>query len=78
MTPQRDRLQSALKARGIPTAVHYPTPLHRQPAYTAYGGRSLPASESVAKQVISLPMHAYLDAAVQDQIVAIVIEAAAV
>ncbi|MGH6693362.1 MAG: DegT/DnrJ/EryC1/StrS family aminotransferase [Gammaproteobacteria bacterium] len=60
MTPQRDRLQEDLKRRGIPTAVHYPVPLHRQPAYARYGDGTLAASESVAAQVISLPMYADL------------------
>jgi UDP-2-acetamido-2-deoxy-ribo-hexuluronate aminotransferase len=37
MTPHRDRLQEELKRRGIPTAIHYPLPLHKQPAYSRYG-----------------------------------------
>jgi len=68
---QRDRLAAHLRAAGVPTAVYYPIPLHRQPAYerfaTAPGG--LPVSDAKAERVISLPMHAYLDEAVQDQIV---------
>jgi UDP-2-acetamido-2-deoxy-ribo-hexuluronate aminotransferase len=58
MTPRRDRLQEELKRRGIPTAVHYPIPLQQQPAYARYGDGALPVSESVAAQVISLPMYA--------------------
>ena len=62
-----------LKVNGIPTAVHYPIPLHIQPALKQYGvGVSLPHSESIAKKIVSLPMHPYLDEATQDQIVAIV------
>ena len=68
---QRDRLASALKERGIPTAIYYPKPLHRQEAYHHFpwadGG--LPVSEALAQQVISLPMHPYLDAPTQDRIV---------
>jgi UDP-2-acetamido-2-deoxy-ribo-hexuluronate aminotransferase len=60
MTPHRDRLQEDLKRRGIPTAIHYPVPLHRQPAYSRYGCGALPTSDSVAAQVISLPMYADL------------------
>jgi UDP-2-acetamido-2-deoxy-ribo-hexuluronate aminotransferase len=69
MAPQRDRLQDALRARGIPTAVHYPAPVHMQPAYQAYGaGARFPASERAAKEVLSLPMHADLDETAQDRV----------
>jgi dTDP-4-amino-4,6-dideoxygalactose transaminase len=68
---QREPLAAELKAQGIPTAIYYPIPLHRQTAYAHYpvadGG--LPVSERLAAEVISLPMHAYLDAAAQDRIV---------
>jgi len=68
---RRDELAAALKACGIPTAVHYPIPLHRQEAYqrfpVAAGGA--PVSERLAEEVISLPMHAYLDPATQDRII---------
>jgi len=68
---KRDALAAALKSEGIPTAIYYPKPLHRQTAYrhfpVADGG--LPVSERLAEEVISLPMHAYLDAPTQDRIV---------
>src|SRR5262245_10045814 len=73
LTPDRDRVQAGLKARGVPTAVHYPTPLHRQPAYTGYASGALPASERLAGQVISLPMYADLPPATQDLVAAAVI-----
>jgi UDP-2-acetamido-2-deoxy-ribo-hexuluronate aminotransferase len=76
MTPRRDRLQEELKRRGIPTAVHYPVPLNRQPAYTRYGDGSLPASESVAAQVISLPMYADLPSQIQDAVASAVLASA--
>ena len=62
---KRDAVVAALGRQGIPTAVYYPKPLHLQPAYGRYGnGRgSLPVSELLARQVLSLPMHADLDAA---------------
>jgi len=60
----RDRVQKMLKEAGIPTAVHYPVPLNRQPALTQ--DVSLPNSERAAQRVMSLPMHPYLDA--HDQI----------
>jgi len=68
---RRDRLAAALKAQGIPTAIHYPVPLHRQQPYQrfpiALGGA--PVSERLAEEVISLPMHAYLDETTQDRII---------
>ncbi|MFN0316005.1 MAG: DegT/DnrJ/EryC1/StrS family aminotransferase [Burkholderiales bacterium] len=66
----REELEAALKAAGIPTAIHYPVPLHRQPAYAQWAkGSSFPVSEQLARQVISLPMHADLGAEVQERIV---------
>ncbi|WP_434563076.1 DegT/DnrJ/EryC1/StrS family aminotransferase [Pseudomonas sp. R1-6] len=55
----RELLQGKLKAEGIPTAVHYPIPLNKQPA-VADTGVYLPMGDSVAEQVLSLPMHPYL------------------
>jgi dTDP-4-amino-4,6-dideoxygalactose transaminase len=67
----RDDFAAALKSQGVPTAVYYPTPLHRQTAYKHYpiaeGG--LPVSERLADEVISLPMHPYLDAATQARVI---------
>ncbi len=56
---------AALKAEGIPTAIYYPIPLHRQQAYKHYpvGEGGVAVSDRLAAEVISLPMHAYLDAA---------------
>jgi dTDP-4-amino-4,6-dideoxygalactose transaminase len=67
--PDRDGLQSALKAKGIPTAVYYPIPLSQQKGYKHYPSAPTPVSEKVAKTVISLPMHPYLDAATQDRVI---------
>ena len=67
----RDHVQAALQAAGIPTAVHYPKPLHRQPAYAAYGPpQACPVSERAAARVLSLPMSADLSEADQDRVVA--------
>lgn len=69
----RDRLEAALNARGIPTAVHYPIPLNRQPAYREYGAEAtLPVSDKVAAQVISLPMYPDLSSDIQAKIAAAV------
>lgn len=58
----------------IPTAVHYPIPLHKQPIFeNNYHGQDLSVSERLASQVISLPMHPYLEHATQDQIISNVI-----
>ena len=71
---RRDALAATLKEEGIPTAIYYAKPLHRQAAYRAFpvvdGG--VPVSERLAEEVISLPMHAYLEEPVQDRIVAAV------
>jgi UDP-2-acetamido-2-deoxy-ribo-hexuluronate aminotransferase len=54
----RDRIQAALRADGIPTAIYYPRPLHRQPAYSAqHDGSSLPVSEELASRILALPIH---------------------
>ena len=69
--PRRDFLAATLKAQGIPTAVYYAKPVHRQEAYRRFpvAGGSLPVSERLAEEVISLPMHAYLDEPTQDRII---------
>lgn len=69
--PDRVKVEQAMKARGIPTAVHYPVPLHLQPvfAHLGRGPGSFPASEAAAERVISLPMHPYLTEAQQQVIV---------
>jgi dTDP-4-amino-4,6-dideoxygalactose transaminase len=68
---RRDAFAAALKAEGIPTAVYYPIPLHRQQAYKHYpvGEGGVSVSDRLAGEVISLPMHAYLDVPTQDRIV---------
>jgi dTDP-4-amino-4,6-dideoxygalactose transaminase len=71
---RRDAFAAALKAEGIPTAVYYPIPLHRQQAYKHYpvGEGGVAVSERLSGEVISLPMHAYLDAPTQDRVIAAV------
>jgi dTDP-4-amino-4,6-dideoxygalactose transaminase len=71
---RRDALAGTLKAQGIPTAIYYSKPLHWQAAYRTFpvvdGG--MPVSERLAAEVISLPMHPYLEPPVQDRIIAAV------
>jgi dTDP-4-amino-4,6-dideoxygalactose transaminase len=73
----RDHFAAALKAQGIPTTIYYVKSIHQQTAYrdfpVADGG--VPVSESLSSDVISLPMHAYLDEATQDRIIAAVCDA---
>ena len=68
---RRDALASELKAERIPTAIYYPIPLHRQQAYKQYpvGKGGVAVSDRLADEVISLPMHAYLDPSTQDRII---------
>ena len=67
----RDGFAAALKTQGIPTAIYYTKSMHQQTAYRDYpvadGG--LPASERLSDDVISLPMHAYLDEPSQERII---------
>jgi UDP-2-acetamido-2-deoxy-ribo-hexuluronate aminotransferase len=68
---RREAFAAALKAEGIPTAIYYPIPLHRQQAYKHYpvGKGGVAVSERLAGEVISLPMHAYIDEPTQDRVI---------
>ena len=69
-TQDRDGLAAQLRGEGVPTAVYYPIPLHRQAPYAPYpqpGG--LPVTDAAAAKVISLPMHPYLEPSDQDRII---------
>ena len=68
---RRDALAASLKAEGIPTAIYYPIPLHLQQAYKHFpvGKGGVAVCTRLAAEVISLPMHAYLDAPTQDRII---------
>lgn len=65
---ERDTVQERLKAVGVPTAVHYPIPLNRQPAVRDDQAQ-LPIGDAIAARVMSLPMHPYLDEASQRHII---------
>lgn len=65
---QRAAVQAAMQTAGVPSAIYYPRPLHRQPAYARHhagaiagGPPPLPVSEALCDRVLSLPMHGYLD-----------------
>jgi len=67
----RDGFAAALKAQGIPTAIYYPKSMHQQTAYRSFpvAAGGLPVSEKLSEDVISLPMHAYLDEPTQQRII---------
>lgn len=73
---KRDALKEALSAKGIPSMVYYPKPLHQQQAFADVAqGVSLPVSESICERVLSLPMHPYMSDAEADEIISAVKEA---
>lgn len=78
-TSDRDGLAAALRQQGVPTAVYYPIPIHKQGVYAGYptapGG--LPVTEAKASVVISLPMHPYLSEQDQDLVIAAIRRAVA-
>ena len=70
LVDHRDDIAAQLKAAGIPSAVHYPRPLHHQPAYAAYCcADCCPHSIAAARRVLSLPMSADLADGDQDRVV---------
>ncbi len=70
LVDERDRVQAALRAQGIPTAVHYPKPLHHQPAFAGgHDPAAHPHSIRAAQRVLSLPMSADLGEADQERVV---------
>ncbi len=77
MHSERDRIIERLKSEKIPAAIYYPKPLHLQPAFEHLGYREgdFPASESVSKTIMSLPMHPYLSGDDQDRIIEIIRDA---
>ena len=70
-TPERDRLQQYLNEQGIQTLIHYPIPPHKQRAYRELSQLSLPVTEKIHNEVLSLPMGSHLS----DQDVETIIEA---
>lgn len=71
-TAKRDAMIEHLNKSGVPNAVHYPIPLHRQPAFASLGkGQgSYPVAEEAANQVFSLPIYPEITQSQQDQVVA--------
>ena len=73
-TPQRDRLLDHLRQHGVEAGIHYPTPLHLQPAYSQLGYRrgDLPVTEAVADTCLSLPLYPEMSDSQQDRVVELV------
>ncbi len=73
-TPERDALARHLKERGIATGIHYPVPSHQQPAVESFDPPTLPATERIVREILSLPLSAGHTEAEMDQVVAAVRE----
>ena len=70
LVENRDKVQAALKEKGIPTMIYYPIPIHRQKAYEALAsGREFPVSDMLSQKILSVPMHPYLDSETQGYII---------
>ena len=69
--PQRDAFQQALSSQGVQTGIHYPVPVHLQPAYADLGYRAgdFPVSEAAAREVLSLPIFPELTTVQQDRVI---------
>jgi dTDP-3-amino-3,4,6-trideoxy-alpha-D-glucose transaminase len=74
--PQRDALGARLRAAGIGTLIHYPTPPHRSPAYSEQSRASLPVTERLSAEVLSLPIGPHLSDEQVERVIAAVGEAA--
>jgi dTDP-4-amino-4,6-dideoxygalactose transaminase len=73
-TPERDALRAFLAGRGIETGIHYPVPAHRQPAIQHLSAPSLPVTERLVGEILSLPISAGHAEAEVDEVVAAVQE----
>jgi dTDP-4-amino-4,6-dideoxygalactose transaminase len=69
LSENRDGLQAHLKEANVPCAAFYPRPVHTQTAYKKWATRTLPVCERLAKQVVSIPMHPYLEEDQQNYII---------
>ena len=57
----RDAVRARLAERGVQTGIHYPVPCHEQPGFAAWAGEPLPVASAAAREILSLPLHPYLD-----------------
>lgn len=72
---QRDRVIKILGEAGVPTVIHYPLPVSRQPVFEGRTVDDFPASDAAAARVVSLPMHPYLDEESQTRVVGALVSA---
>ncbi len=74
---KRDQVVAGLQTAGIPVAIHYPVPLHRQPAFAnlGYGAGDFPVAEKIATEIFSLPMHPFLTKEEQELVIATLLKA---
>jgi dTDP-4-amino-4,6-dideoxygalactose transaminase len=68
--PQRDRVLARLQEAGVQAGIHYPVPIHLQGAFSSlgYGRGAFPVAESIAQEIISLPMHPHLTGGQQERV----------
>ncbi|KJG02561.1 DegT/DnrJ/EryC1/StrS family aminotransferase [Photobacterium angustum] len=71
-TPQRDELQKYLADNGVQTVIHYPIPPHKQPAYAQWNKQSLPVTEKIHEQVLSLPIDPTMTAQQVEKVISII------
>jgi dTDP-4-amino-4,6-dideoxygalactose transaminase len=74
--PQRDALQAYLQKNGVQTAIHYPLPIHRQKSHLdlGYAEGALPVTESIAGEILSIPLHIQLSESEQRQVIDLIQE----
>lgn len=74
--PNRTKVQQAMQEANVQTGIHYPLPIHLQPAYKDLGHRpgDFPVSEKLAEKILSLPMYAELTEAQQDRVVKVLVD----
>jgi dTDP-4-amino-4,6-dideoxygalactose transaminase len=73
---RRDEVGEKLKAAGVPTAIYYPKSLHQQAAYRQFpAAGALAVPQRLSREVLSLPVHPYLDGAIQERIVKAIVDA---
>jgi dTDP-4-amino-4,6-dideoxygalactose transaminase len=68
-TPERDRLVADMANQGFDLKVHYPVPIHRQPAFARYHREPLPVTERIVKEIVTLPISPELSAADRDALI---------
>ena len=71
-TKFRDNLKKELELNGINVGIHYPLPIHQMKSYKKYVKNPLPVTERVKKQILSLPIHPYLNKKEQNKVISVI------